>query len=32
MAQNLYQANTYESFMPENIEELNPLELEALQS
>ena len=32
MAENLFQANTYESFMPECVEDLSPLELDALQS
>ena len=30
MAQNLFQANTYESFLPGNVEELSLLELEGL--
>ena len=32
MAQNLFQANTYESFMPANLDELSPMEIEGLHS
>ena len=32
MAQNLFQANTYESSMPSNLDELSPMEIEGLHS
>ena len=32
MAQNLFQANTYESYMPPNVEDLSPLEIEGIHS